>query len=73
MFWHDSSSETSFLLNESFDSSLDLFGNSTPQDSPLNALRIKNTGKFILGKLNINSFPNKFDELKGLICGKINI
>lgn len=73
LIWHENSSETCFPVNESLDSSLDFSGKSTSQHSPLNALRIKNPDKSILGNLNINSFPNKFDELKGLVCGEINI
>lgn len=73
LIWHESNSETYFPVNESLHSSLDLSGKSTSQHSPLNALRIKNPDKLILVNLNVNSFPNKFDELKGLVCGKINI
>lgn len=41
------SNETSFSVNESFDSGLGLSGNGTSQHSPLNALRIKNPDKLI--------------------------
>ena len=40
-------------------------------DTPsiLNELRLKNVNKLVIGHLNINSLPNKFDQLK-LIIGK---
>ena len=38
--------------------------------SILNELRLKNVNKLVIGHLNINSLPNKFDQLK-LIIGKI--
>ena len=39
----------------------------------LNNIRISNANKLIIGQLNINSLRNKFDALKTIISGKIDI
>ena len=39
----------------------------------LRDLRIKNTNRIVIGSLNINSIPNKFDALKTIIPGNIDI
>ena len=39
----------------------------------MNDLRIKNVNRVIIGNLNINSLPNKFEQLKKLIHGKVDI
>ena len=39
----------------------------------LNDLRCKNMNKIIFGQLNINSIRNKFDILKDMISGKVDI
>ena len=36
-------------------------------------LRIKNPNKIIIGNLNINSLPNKFEQLKGIVMQYIDI
>ena len=36
-------------------------------------MRIKNVDRLIIGNLNINSIPNKFEQLKGLIQRKVDI
>ena len=70
---YDNSTESSFSVNKSSDSSSDLSVKIASQDSPLNVLRIKSPDKLILGKLNINYLPNKVDELKDLVCGAIDV
>ena len=47
--------------------------NTNPGLSELKELRLKNVNKLILGNLNINSIPSKFDQLKFLIKDKIDI
>ena len=44
-------------------------------DTPsiLNELRLKNVNKLVIGHLNINSLPNKFDQLKSIIGKNIDI
>ena len=39
----------------------------------LKELRLKNINRLIIGNLNINSIPNKFDQLKILIKDKVDI
>ena len=39
----------------------------------LQDIRIKNVNRLIIGNLNINSIPNKFDQLKAVIPGYIDI
>ena len=39
----------------------------------LKDLRVKNHNSIIVGNLNINSIPNKFDALKTIIPGNIDI
>ena len=39
----------------------------------LKDIRIKNVNRLIIGNLNINSIPNKFDQLKAVIPGYIDI
>ena len=39
----------------------------------LRTYRISNVGKIIIATLNINSIPNKFDELKMVISGNIDV
>ena len=39
----------------------------------LRDLRVKNTNRIGIGSLNINSNPNKFDALKTIIHGNIDI
>ena len=39
----------------------------------LNKLRIKNINRLIIGQININGLQNKFDSLKYLIYGKLDI
>ena len=39
----------------------------------LRDLRVKNTNMIGIGSLNINSIPNKFDALKTIIHGNIDI
>ena len=41
--------------------------------SILDELRKKNLGRIIIGHLNINSLRNKFDELKSIIHGKVDV
>ena len=41
--------------------------------SILNELRNNNFGKIIIGRLNINSFRNKFETLKSMIQGYVDI
>ena len=41
--------------------------------SILDELRKKNLGRIIIGHLNINSLRNKFDEMKSMIQGKVDI
>ena len=41
--------------------------------SELRELRFKNVNRLIIGNLNINSIPNKFDQLKFLIKDKVDI
>ena len=36
-------------------------------------LRLSNANNFIIGDININSLPGKFDQLKRLITNKIDI
>ena len=36
-------------------------------------LRIRNPNKIIIGNLNINSLPNKFEQLKDIVIPHINI
>ena len=49
--------------------------NKTPQDALhiLKDLRVKNRNRIIIGNLNINSIRNKFDALKTIISGNIDI
>ena len=46
--------------------------NSDPIDI-LNNIHISNANRIIIGQLNINSLRNKFDALKTIIKGKIDI
>ena len=39
----------------------------------LSSLKLRNHNKLIIGNLNINSLPNKFDQLKLIIQDKIDI
>ena len=39
----------------------------------LRILRAKNKNRLIIGNLNINSIPNKFDQLKLFVQGKVDI
>ena len=39
----------------------------------LSNLRIKNMNRIIIGNITINSMPNKFDQLKFLVRGKVDI
>ena len=39
----------------------------------LRDLRVKNTNRIVIGSLNINSIPNKFDALKRIIHCNIDI
>ena len=39
----------------------------------LNDLRVRNYNKVIIGNLNINSISSKFDQLKSIVQGKIDI
>ena len=39
----------------------------------LSELRLKNVNKLIIGNLNINSIPGKFDQLKSVVQGKLDI
>ena len=39
----------------------------------LKDLRVRNYNKVIIGNLNINSIPNKFDQLKTIMQGNIDI
>ena len=39
----------------------------------LKELRLKNINRLIIGNLNINSIPNKFDQLKIIIKDKVDI
>ena len=39
----------------------------------LNKLRVRNHNRIIIGNLNINSIANKFEQLKSIIRGKIDI
>ena len=41
--------------------------------SNIKKARIENINNVIIGNLNINSFPNKFDELKVLVNGMLDI
>ena len=41
--------------------------------SEIKKARIENINNLILGNLNINYFPNKFDELKVLVNGMLDI
>ena len=41
--------------------------------SLLKKTRIENINNFILGNLNINSFPKKFDDIKALVTGMLDI
>ena len=36
-------------------------------------LRIRNSNKIIIGNLNINSLPNKFEQLKDIVMQHIDI
>ena len=36
-------------------------------------LRVRNVNKLIIGSLNINSISNKFDQLRLLVDGKVDI
>ena len=39
----------------------------------LNHIRVKNPGRVIVGSININSLPNKFDQLKFIITDSVDI
>ena len=52
---------------------IDSLDNSSDAYSIINALRVKNVNKIILGHLNINSLRNKFDLLADLVKSKIDI
>ena len=38
----------------------------------LSNLRVKNMNRLLIGNLNISSIPNKFDQLKLLVRGKVD-
>ena len=44
-------------------------------DTPslLNRLKLKNVNRLVIGHLNINSLPHKFDQLKSIIGKNIDI
>ena len=41
--------------------------------SEIKNLRLRNVNKFIIGNININSLPNKFEQLKGLVLKYIDV
>ena len=47
--------------------------NSHDVGSILKCIRIKNINRLIIGNLNINSISGKFEQLKTVICGNIDI
>ena len=47
--------------------------NSSVPRLPLQNLKLKKNYRLIIGNLNINSICNKFDSLKSIIQGKIDI
>ena len=57
----------------------ELLGEESDSDSEGNAsdilqkVRIKNVNRIVIGSLNINSLPNKFDELKEVIGRNLDI
>ena len=67
------------ILGKDFD--LSIFENSddsinTAHLNPLfhiEKLRIKNPGRIIIGNLNINSLPNKFEELKDTVLKYVDV
>ena len=62
------------MLNFENDESSGRQGELTPDISiQLRSYRVKNVGKLIFATLNINSIRNKFDELKSLIIGNIDV
>ena len=40
--------------------------------SEIKKLRIRNPNKIIIGNLNINSLPNKFEQLKDIVMQNID-
>ena len=53
----------------------DIGNNNTDKDANdiLRKLRIKNVNRIVIGSLNINSLPNKFDQLKEVIGKNLDI
>ena len=60
------SSHLNFLNNQKVSPDIDDL-------SYLDILKVKNPHKIIIGDLNVNSISHKFDQLKGLLLGKVDI
>ena len=74
---HNNESASLRLLNE-YESIISLTMDETvlhnyEPNELLNNIRISNANRLIIGQLNINSLRNKFDALKALIIGKLDI
>ena len=64
-----SSDSTSFMESEASDNPL---GTGIPREI-LKNIKLANPNRLIIGHLNINSLPNKIENLKALIVGNIDI